>query len=192
MLINSLKSIYASYRMISTSLIILIITMMHIKLYQWQKEPNYCGSTLISNAHLRDTKNLYKSPYLAYIISRNPENYEMVKNKLETRLPGFFKIYKKDMVEKNDTRMPDHLDINLMSLLFSHVDVWDHVGATSDEEIGENQWIFLFTDDVDIISMNAIDGFYSDIYDRWKHGDRKHSLEGTFFLIDKKENKFQS
>ncbi|CAF5177747.1 unnamed protein product, partial [Rotaria magnacalcarata] len=83
--------------------------------------------------------------------------------------PGFFNITLKQCVSHNDSRIMGHRQINVGSLLLTHVDIWDEIGSRSDHELGHNDWVFVFEDDVSVVPPEIMKSFYGKIYTAWDY-----------------------
>lgn len=117
-------------------------------------------------------------PYLTYIVSATPKRLNSTMTNLQDKMPGFFNIHHKQSVSFNDSRILRTGDMKVSSLLLTYVDLWSYFGSTPDNEFTDNDWIFLFEDDVDIVPMSIIERFHPKLYARWNYSSPNHSLAG--------------
>lgn len=119
------------------------------------------------------------SSYLAYIMSAIPHRLNFTKSVLEARLPGFFNITHRKCVPLNDSRVYKNAGEGAGALMISYIDLWREIGSKPDEELADNDWIFLFEDDVDIIPLDILRKFYSKVYLKWNRHGQSKSLAGS-------------
>jgi hypothetical protein len=98
---------------------------------------------------------------------------------LKTALPGYFNIKHKQSVPFTDSRIVLNGDKYASSLLLSFIDIWMDLGARSEAELKDNDWIFIFEDDVNIVSMDVIQRFYPEIHAKWKYSNPNSSIAGS-------------
>ncbi|CAM2707179.1 unnamed protein product [Rotaria socialis] len=136
---------------------------------RWRKELDDCRLVTVNNENSLHSKSHRGQPYLAYIITSTSRRFNSTYTELAIALPGFFNIIRKECVSQNDSRIMGHGQINVASLLLTHVDIWDEIGSRSDHELGQNDWAFVFEDDVSIVPPEIMKGFYGKIYTAWKY-----------------------
>ena len=94
-----------------------------------------------------------------------------------------FNIQHKQRVSTNDSWIVSR---RVSSLLLTYIDLWNGIGAKTESELTDDDWIFLFEDDVNIVGFNIIEKFYPQIYAKWNHSNSNNSLAGlNRFLIMK-------
>lgn len=118
------------------------------------------------------------SPYLTYIVSAIPKRLNSTMKNLHEKMPGFFNMQHKKSVSFNDSRILRSGDMKVSSLLLTYVDIWSYFGSRPENEFTDNDWIFLFEDDVDIVPMSLIESFQPKLYPKWNHSSPNHYLEG--------------
>ncbi|CAF4868591.1 unnamed protein product, partial [Rotaria magnacalcarata] len=136
---------------------------------QSQKQSKNCQAAIWNNMTPSYLANSRGTPYLAYIISGIPQRYNSTLMQLRDALPGFFNFNRKQPVSHNDSRILRTGDVKVSSLLLTYIDLWNDIGARSAIELRDNDWIFLFEDDVAIIPRSIIKSFYKTIYEKWKY-----------------------
>lgn len=99
-------------------------------------------------------------PYLTYIISNLPKRLNLTRTSLISRIPFYFNIHHRQPVPHDDLRIRQHGDMNMSSLLLTYVDLWSEFGWKKTDEYNDNDWIFIFEDDVDIVPREIIEKFY--------------------------------
>jgi hypothetical protein len=117
-------------------------------------------------------------PYLAYVVSAIPKRLNSTIKNLQEKIPGFFDIRHKQSVSYNDSRILRTGDMKVSSLLLSYIDLWSYFGSRPECEFTDNDWIFLFEDDVDIVPMSIIERFHPKLYEKWNYSSPSHSLAG--------------
>lgn len=122
---------------------------------------------------------LKNGSYLTYIMFAVPNRFNFTKSVLDTRLPGFFNATHRQCVLYNDSRMYKHAGLGAASLMLSYIDLWREIGSKSDTELADNDWIFLFEDDVDIIPLSILKSFYPKLYLKWSKTGQSKSLGGN-------------
>ncbi|CAF3824585.1 unnamed protein product [Rotaria sp. Silwood1] len=158
---------------------IIILTVICLTIFlNLQNKFHNCNVFDLYNSSSRNIRNSSGPPYLAYIISSIPARFKFTKSNLNNALPNYFNIKKKQSVPYNDSRINFHSSIQFSSLLLTYVDLWNEIGAKPNAELKENDWIFLFEDDVNIVNITLIERFYQQIYAKWKYKDPQHSLKG--------------
>lgn len=129
------------------------------------------------------TQNISKrrpgAPYLAYIISAVEKRRNFTMNCLKERLPGYFKIIQKSAVPHNDSRIVKNGDKQVSALLLAHIDLWTEFGSKPEAEYLDDDWFFIFEDDVDIVPTHIINQFYPTIYQQWLSNNSVNPLRGN-------------
>lgn len=119
-------------------------------------------------------------PYLTYIISISIPRYNRTRNNIEVPVPKFFNIKRRLPVSRNDSRMyRNNVDEAAASLMLTFIDLWGDFAAQSDSEYSENDWMFIFEDDVNVVPNSIIAGFYPKIFPRWNYTNPNTSIAGT-------------
>lgn len=122
--------------------------------------------------------------YLTYIISAVPQRLNFTSTVLNTRLPGFFNTHYKLSVPHNDSRIFYKAGIHAASLMLTYIDLWREIGSKPDTELSQNDWVFVFEDDVDIVPIGILKAFYSKVYLHLNGSATSTVLAGmSFFFI---------
>ncbi|CAF3293188.1 unnamed protein product [Rotaria socialis] len=146
---------------------------------QSQKQSKNCQAAIWNNMTASHLANPRGPPYLAYIISGIPQRHNSTRKQLRDALPGFFNFNHKQPVSLNDSRILRTVDMKVSSLLLTYIDLWNDIGARSPIELRENDWIFLFEDDVAIIPRRIMKSFYKRIYEKWRYRSPNPNLAKT-------------
>ena len=117
-------------------------------------------------------------PYLTYIVSAISKRLNSTMKNLHEKMPGFFNIHHRKSVSFNDSRILRSGDMKVSSLLLTYVDLWSYFGSRPESEFADNDWMFLFEDDVDIVPMSVIESFQPKLSPKWNHSSPNHCLEG--------------
>ena len=123
----------------------------------------------------------YKShgpPYLAFIISSILARFNATNANLNKVLPGYLNIQHKQPVSANDSRMVSETSLQALSLLLTSIDLWNEIGAKAESELTDDDWIFIFEDDVDIVASDSIKYSYPEIYAKWNYSNPNNSVAG--------------
>ena len=157
--------------------LIIYINVSLLKL-QEKKFNNCIPSPLIKStaSHLRKSRG---PPYLAYIISSTQRRFNFTLVNLNTVLPNYFNIKQKQSVSHNDSRIFRNSDPQVSSLLLTYIDLWSDFGARSEAEFTDNDWMFLFEDDVNIVHPKIIESFHPQIYAKWNYSNPNSSIAGS-------------
>ncbi|CAF4596725.1 unnamed protein product [Rotaria magnacalcarata] len=133
------------------------------------KQSNNCRLLIVNNRNSSHSQSYRGQPYLAYIITSTSPRFNFTYIELTTALPKFFKIIRKSSVSHNDSRIVRRGDVRVLSLLLTHIDTWHDIESRSDRELGENDWAFVFEDDVAIVPPAIMKSFYGKIYTAWNY-----------------------
>ncbi|CAF1416860.1 unnamed protein product, partial [Didymodactylos carnosus] len=112
-------------------------------------------------------------PHPAYVLSSVPARYSFTVSNIEKALPGYFKFEHFQAIPFNDTRINGN--VRQSSNLLSHIDMWLNLSSRSDHEYGDNDWCFVFEDDVNIVDLK---NHFPHIYSKWNYSNPHHSLRG--------------
>jgi hypothetical protein len=160
-------------------LLIIIALMIYINMSKLQKKSNPCKTFLVVNSTARHLRESRGPPYLAFIISSSPRRFNATLINLNTALPGYFNIQHKQPVSHNDSRILRHGDKQVSSLLLSYIDMWRDFGAKPEVEFTDNDWVFLFEDDVNVASVSLIKSFNPQIAVKWNISNPHTLLAGS-------------
>ncbi|CAF4471022.1 unnamed protein product [Rotaria socialis] len=149
--------------------LILILTLIVFVMNQWGKQSNSCRFLIVNNRNSSHSQSYRGQRYLAYIITSTSPRFNATYTELTTALPKFFKIIRKPSVSHTDSRIVPNNYVRVSSLLLTHIDTWHEIGSKSDHELGENDWVFVFEDDVGIVPPAIMNSFYRKIYTIWKY-----------------------
>ena len=117
--------------------------------------------------------------YLTYIMFALSNRLNFTKSVLDTRLPGFFNATHRRCVPHNDSRMYRNGGVGAGALMLSYIDLWREIGAKPDSELADDDWVFLFEDDVDIIPLEILKSFYPKLFVQWSRTGQSQSLAGN-------------
>ena len=123
-------------------------------------------------------RKLTGSPYLTYIISAVPKRINFTSRILHTKLPGFFNASYRNSVPYNDSRMFKTNGAPAGSLMLTYIDLWREIGSKADNELTDNEWIFIFEDDVDLVPLHILKSFYNHIYTQLNFSDTSYPITG--------------
>jgi hypothetical protein len=98
---------------------------------------------------------------------------------LNTVLPNYFNIRHKQPVSLNDTRIYKEGHKEILSLSLTYIDLWNDFGARPEAEYTDNDWIFLFEDDVNIVPFTIIQSFHPQLYAKWNCTNPNSSIAGS-------------
>lgn len=173
---NKIPTIFCikKYRRNLCSVIVIVLLAFGIIKYGVVGHTIYCKMTKSSFAIART---IYGPPYLAFIVSPSFDRYYSAKQNLEQALPGYFKIEHFRSVSLKDPRIERSDNSKKKSLLLSFADMW--LNVSSRFEYDENDWIFLFEDDVNIVNIKEI----SLIYSKLNFTNPQYSLVGNVLKI---------
>lgn len=153
------------------NLVYVICVTFSIFLHQYM----YCES-LFTGPKINFT--FQKKPYPAYIISSKDDRFNFTQTNLNKALPNYFDIKRKYSVLHNDTRISRFGLPQVSSLLLTYIDLWSEIGKTPKRQLEDNDWVFIFEDDVNILVNEIIQQFHTELFNRWNHTDDQHSLRG--------------
>lgn len=181
----SLINIYKKLRQSSFRYIIAAVLLVYVILY-FNSPSTTLQSVSINtkqlfniNSSQSQSRQRRGPPYLTYIISVSTQRFNRTKNNLESRLPNFFNTKKKQPVSRNDSRMyRNGADENAASLMLTFIDLWDEIGALPNTEYSDNDWVFIFEDDVNVVPNSIIQGFYPKIFAQWNYSNPNTSIAG--------------
>ena len=156
-----------------------IALIIYTNVSKWQGQVNNCELFPQNNSTVSHLSKNHGPPYLAFIISPMPKRLNATLTNLQTVLPGYFNIKHKQSVPFTDSRIVLKGDKYASSLLLSFIDIWTDLGAKSEAELKDNDWIFIFEDDVNIVSMDVIQRFYPQIYAKWNYSNPNTSIAGS-------------
>jgi len=123
-------------------------------------------------------------PYPTYIISISPNRYNRTRNNIETMVPNLFNIQIKHPVSRNDSRMyTNGVDPGASSLMLTFIDLWTDFGAQPESAYSDNDWMFIFEDDVNVVPYSIIQGFYPKIFAQWNYNSSNSSIAGRKIMI---------
>lgn len=132
------------------------------------KQPAYiCQQKTLSNRISSSLTRRRGPPYTAYIISYSDRRFNATLYDITTALPGFFNMSRKQAVSINDSRINRASDLGVSSLLLSHIDVWNEFGSKAASERCDDDWVFVFEDDVGVIPYEIIRNFHTQAYMSW-------------------------
>jgi hypothetical protein len=173
-------------------LLVCIALIIYINMNTLQKQFNTCKPSLLNYStvsHLRESRG---PPYLAFIISATTRRFNATFVNLNTALPGHFILKRKEIVSHNDSRIFRTGDRQVSSLLLTYVDLWHDFGARPEAEFTDNDWIFLFEDDVNIVPNHIISSFHPKLYAKWNYTNPNSSLAGSKRLLRIKQSSFKN
>lgn len=144
------------HRLFTGILFLCVILIIYANTHQLRRKMIDCKlpSFLFKESSLKSKQG---PPYLTYIISAIPGRFNLTRTSLETRLPGYFKIHQRRPVPHDDRRIRRFDDLNVSSLLLTHIDLWSQFGWNDDQRYGDHDWFFVFEDDVDILPLDVIE-----------------------------------
>lgn len=170
----------ASFRCFIRILLISILLIVYITVTMLQK-PVVSAKPLPTNTSTTSYSSKSRPPpYLTYIISNIPRRFNFTLKNLQTALPNYFDIKHKQSVSLNDSRIFRNNDQSASSLLLTYIDVWRDFGARPEAEYSDGDWMFLFEDDVNVVSTDLIRNIYPKIYAKWNYTNSNTSLAGEF------------
>lgn len=128
-------------------------------------------------------------PYSTYILSAVAKRINFTSRILNTRLPGFFNITYRNCVPYNDSRIFKTSGIAAGSLMLTYIDLWKEIGSKPAEELDENEWVFIFEDDVDLVPLHILKDFYNKIYTTLNFSNVSYPIAGKMMLSFQKSSK---
>lgn len=167
-------------------ILICIIFFIHMNTTRLRKEPDRHPPGTINNSIASSVQKSRGPPYLTFIISSVSHRFNRTFYNLNIATPGYFNIQQRRPVLKNDSRITVNRDTKVASLLLTYVDLWDDIGARPESELRDNDWIFIFEDDVNIVPLEVVENFYPDIHTKWNYSNPNTSIAGwTRFLLQR-------
>ncbi|CAF4063522.1 unnamed protein product [Rotaria magnacalcarata] len=143
--------------------LILFLAIVLFAMNKWIKRSYHCRLTIIKNGNSSYIQSHRGQPYLAYIITSTDRRFNSTYKELTNALPRFFNIICKQSVLHNDSRIMGHGQVNVLSLILTHISIWDEIGSRSENELGENNWVFVFEDDIGVVTATAVRRLYRKI-----------------------------
>lgn len=168
------------HRNYSISLCISLLLAINIFLKQTTIERESYPSNTSQNVTATVSKLVIKNntPYLTFIISAVPARRNFTMTTLNTRLPGFFHAKHWKTVSKTDPRIFQSGGIHAASLMLTYLDLWKDISLKAESELADDDWVFLFEDDVDIVPLGILEAFYNEIYTQWNKTNPSKALAG--------------
>ena len=167
---------------------VFICTVILTNISMTQKDTKICKPNL-NSIEKSNMSHLHKNrgaPYLAFIISMVPVRFNATHTNLNNVLPGYFNIQHKQPVSTNDSRIISGTSKEALALLLTYIDLWSEIGAKAELELTDDDWIFLFEDDVNTVPFHIIEKFHPQIYAKWNYSNPNSSIAGpNRFLIIK-------
>ncbi|CAF3191257.1 unnamed protein product [Rotaria socialis] len=136
---------------------------------KWGKRSHRCRLMIIKNGNSSYIQRHHGQPYLAYVITSTHRRFNSTYKQLTNALPRFFNIIRRQSVSHNDSRIMGHAQVNVLSLILTHISVWDEIGSKSENELGENDWVFVFEDDIGVVTAPLVKFIYKRIHARRRY-----------------------
>ena len=179
----SQKKAYQLRKTINISFCISLLLVIYILIKHTQIEWKSCPSISSENSSvIPPLQKANRSSYPAFIISAVTDRFNFTKSNLNTRLPGFFDVTHRKSVNATDPRIYGSFSFGAASLMLTYIDLWKEIALKPASELAENDWVFLFEDDVDIVPLGIIQGFYNKIYIEWSKTNETKGLTGTIIV----------
>lgn len=142
----------------------IFVVIVFISIIQIRKPLFKCQPITTTSTNVSTVSRNQSSPYLAYIIAFTEKRFNATFQDLTAALPGFFKIQRIQSVSHNDSRLIGAGDMQVASLLLTHISIWNEIGSKPDTEVAENDWVFVFEDDVNVVPINIMRDFHGPSY----------------------------
>lgn len=171
-------STHRFHRLFMILLLVCVVLVIFTRFNQQMLENRSSQSFMLNNITQSSSHRKKGAPYLAYIISAIEKRRNFTMNCLNERLPGFFNISHRSAVSHNDSRIVRNGDRQVSSLLLSHIDLWTEFGSKPEAEYADDDWLFIFEDDVDIVPLHIVESFYPNVYKQWTTKNASQALRG--------------
>lgn len=145
-------------------LLISFVIILFISTAKLRKFDSSCQPIIVTSRHMSALSPSRGPPYSAYIIAHTEKRFNATFDNLTNALPGFFNIQRIQSMSYNDSRIAGAGDLRVASLLLTHINIWNEFGSKSDTDVGENDWVFVFEDDVGVIPISIMKRIYRPIY----------------------------
>lgn len=169
----------AFYFYFASILLFLTVSSVYMNTRIFEESPVNCEQYSGMNSGSLHIRKKRGPPYLTYIMSSSPRRFNFTFGNLQDRVPNYFNVKLKHSVSINDSRIFYTDDIRASSLLLTYVDLWTAFGAQPETEYSDNDWVFLFEDDVDIVPYGIIERFYSKLFAQWNYSESNSSIAGS-------------
>ena len=160
-------------RLIAGSLATCAFFLVYLFLVSFTMDDSLCSSSSKRQARAANAS------FLTYIMFSVANRFNFTKSIFDTRLPGFFNASHRYCVPKNDSRVYSNAGLGAGSLMLSYIDLWREIGSKPDSELDDDDWIFLFEDDVDIIPWEILRKFYPKLFLKWSRIGLSQALAGN-------------
>lgn len=151
------------FHMSAVILCLLIIILIYEQRHAWI-QPELCPLYRPKNSTKTSPKARTDPPYCTFIISSIPERFNFTFNNLRSRLPGFLDVRKREPVPHSDPRIFRGGSLGVSSLLLTFIDLWVEFGWSSDDDVADDDWMFLIEDDVDIVPPPILSSYHEKKY----------------------------
>ena len=177
------KKTYQLRNTVNISFYISILVVIYILIRQTKVEWKNCPSMSAENSSATPPLQIgNRSPYLGFVVSAVPNRFNFTKSTLNSWLRGIFNLTHRKSVNKTDPRIYGSVGVGAASLMLTYIDLWKEIALKPASELAENDWIFLFEDDVDIVPLVILETFYNRIYMQWNQTNPSIALAGTIEL----------
>ena len=162
-----------------TIFFVCIVVMINVGTTPCDRKINESKSNPVEKSKISDPHKSHGPPYLAFIISSMLARFNTTSTNLNSVLPGYFNIQHKQPVSTNDSRIMSGTSVSALSLLLTYIDLWNEIGAKAESELMDDDWIFLFEDDVNIVPLKFIPKLCSELNAKRNHSNLNISLAGS-------------